>query len=79
LVLIGLITFHLFVYYSMPIEGIMTGTTRLYSYPDVEQESSLLAGMKVHILNIDDKGDWLKVETQDGVMGYIPSRYIQSI
>lgn len=59
-----------------PIEGVITHTTLLYrdagrEYAPVS-EKPIRAGIKVKILNVLDKGEWLKVVTNTGEVGYLP-------
>lgn len=61
-------------YYFIPLEGILMSSTGLYREPDFHQSqvqsTPLRKGEKVTILSL--KKDWLKIQYQDKLIGYIP-------
>ncbi len=70
-------------YYFSPLEGIITRSSSLYrdageQYAKVVNDP-LPSGQKVIIFSVHPTGKWLKIETANGVMGYIPYDSLQMI
>ncbi len=61
--------------YLAPTEGVMVRSAMLYrdageQYAQVS-DKPIPAGLKVEVLDIRQQGQWLKVLTPDGVLGYV--------
>lgn len=68
-------------YALSPLEAVVVKSSLLYRdagfyYAKVTQEP-LLSGLKVKILEVTQGGKWLKVETNDGVTGYLPEASVR--
>lgn len=66
-----------------PIEGVVVNSTILYrdagkQYAQAKEEP-LLAGMKVQVLDVLQRGLWFKIITPDGTLGYVPQTSLQLI
>lgn len=69
--------------YISPMEAIMTESSMLYrdagfQYSKISNRAQI-AGSKVKVLEILDQGEWLKVITEQGEVGYLPYKTIQLI
>lgn len=76
----GMIAFLLFcsILYSRywaPIEGVAVQAALLYRGPGNEypklSEDPLTPGSKVAVLGLEKDGDWIKISTSDGTLGYV--------
>jgi tetratricopeptide (TPR) repeat protein len=69
--------------YLSPIAGILIEPTGLYRDPTAQQvqllSTPLLEGKKVLIIDVNQEGYWLKIETPEGIIGYIPAKSIRII
>jgi hypothetical protein len=70
-------------YYLAPIEGVLIRSTLLYrdagkQYAPVNQEP-VPSGEKLSILDTAARGEWLKVETPDETIGFIPADSVRLI
>lgn len=69
--------------YFSAIEGILVLPTMIYRGPDEDytwtRMTPLFAGEKVHVLEIAPQGQWLKVRTENGDLGYVPNSTIRLI
>lgn len=63
--------------YFSPIEGVIINSSATYRGPGTEyavnEGNPILAGTKVHVLELLQEGKWLKVMTSDGQIGYLQS------
>ena len=63
-------------YYLSPIQGIILHSQILYQFPNSSapavSPNPLAPGLLVSVLNVQDQGYWIKVKSQEGVMGYVP-------
>lgn len=64
-----------------PVEGVMIQSALLYrdagtEYAKVKNEP-LLGGSKVEVLDILKDGQWLKIKSPDGTLGYVPQKTIK--
>jgi len=73
----------LFAYYFTPLEGVLVQATVFYRAPDKNQplltHFPLREGSKVRILQMRPDGEWLKIESSAGSMGYIPAKTLRPI
>lgn len=73
----------LFFYYFKSQEGILIKTAGLYRGPDWNQpqmaKAPISAGSQIQILQMTSNGDWLKVKSPDGLVGYIPITHVRLI
>lgn len=64
-------------YYTAPLEGILIAPTGFYRAPDKNQPQlttvPLFAGSKVDVLQTAADGDWIKIKSSEGLVGFIPS------
>ncbi len=79
LILLGLIA----EYYFSPLEGVLIRSSSLFrdageQYAKVIDDP-LPSGQKVIVLSVSPSGKWLKIETSNGVMGYVPFESMQMI
>ncbi|NGX41910.1 MAG: hypothetical protein K940chlam7_00184 [Chlamydiae bacterium] len=70
-------------HYLAAVEGVLVKSTALYrdaglQYAKVTKEP-ILSGNKVEILDVLDEGKWLKIETPEGDLGYVPQEAIRII
>lgn len=79
--LVWLICF--FAYFLTPTEGILVQASKLYSAPSFDQPQllnpPLLAGRQVRILQATETGEWVKIQTPEKTIGYLPFSVIRSI
>ena len=73
----------LFSYYMSPIEAVIVKSSSLYrdsgfQYAKV-QEEPVLSGNKVEVLDVADKGAWLKIRLPGGELGYVPQESLRII
>jgi tetratricopeptide (TPR) repeat protein len=73
----------IFTKYVTPLEGVLIRGASLHrdageQYALVSEEP-LLSGTKVDVLNVSNQGQWLKIETPDGNLGFIPKDSIRVI
>lgn len=70
-------------YYFAPLHGIFIQSTGLYRAPNLQQpqlsEIPLLMGSKIRIMEITEKGFWLKVIDLNGSVGYVPASTLRLI
>ncbi len=75
LLFIVLLLTRLLNWYIGPVEAILIHPTLCYSFPnamDTQADPPLLvAGLKVTILDMDTKGEWVKIKDENEVIGYI--------
>ncbi len=69
--------------YIEPIEAVIIKSSPLYrdagfQYAKVTEEP-ILSGKKVEVLDVLYEGEWLKIFTPDGKLGYVPSQAIRII
>ena len=72
-----------YTHYISPTEGILIRSSALYrdaglQYAKVSEEP-LLSGIKVEVLDVVQKGKWIKVFTPDDKLGYVPQESIRII
>ncbi len=72
-----------YLHYLAPIEGVLVKSTPLYrdaglQYAKVKEEP-LLSGAKVEVLDVVKEGQWLKIETPAGQVGYVLHESIRVI
>jgi tetratricopeptide (TPR) repeat protein len=70
-------------YYFTPSEAIVISSSGLYrdagkQYAKVI-EDPLPSGLKVKVLSIEPSGKWIKIETNNGVTGFLPFESLQVI
>ena len=70
-----LLGYGFFAKYLLPIEGVVLQTTLLYpnastQYPPLSTEP-LVSGQRVRVVDLGEKGHWLKVLAPDGRVGYV--------
>lgn len=67
--------------YFSPIQGVIIRSSMLYQAPDAQAQlvSSLPipSGLTVTVLDAKDGGLWLKIRTDEGVMGYLKEEAIR--
>ncbi len=69
--------------YLEPLQGVVMKST--YLYRDKGKEYARLgntpaaAGTKVDVLDIQNQGEWFKILTPDGTLGYVPEESIRLI
>jgi tetratricopeptide (TPR) repeat protein len=66
-----------------PIEGVLVQSSLLYRdaglhYAKVKPDP-LLAGGRVKVLDVTKAGKWLKIQTHDGTVGYVPQEALRII
>lgn len=69
--------------YLAPIEAVLVQPTPLHKdagahYAEV-LEKPTLAGVKVRVLDVKEEGNWLKIETPEGIVGFVSSDRIRVI
>lgn len=69
--------------YFTPIEAVIVHASFLYKgagkqYGKASKEI-VFSGSKVRVLDVGNEGDWLKIITEDGSLGYVPSNSLQVI
>lgn len=79
-ILLLCIGYHL---YYEPTEGVIVKATALYrdagfQYAKVVEEP-VLSGKKVRVVEVLGEGQWLKIVTPEGALGYIPSESVRII
>ncbi len=67
----------LYAHFMTPVQGVLIHAASLYrdageQYAKVS-ETPLLSGTKVEVLDTLNQGTWLKIQTPDGKLGFIPS------
>lgn len=67
-----------FTHYVSPVEAVLVRSSSLYRdagyhYAKV-MEDPLLSGLKVEVLDVLQEGNWLKVATPEGTLGYVPHK-----
>ena len=66
-----------FSYYFMSLEAIIVSPTGLYRSANKQDVQitlqPLLAGSKIHSLELTSHGEWLKIMNEQGLIGYIPA------
>lgn len=72
-----------YTYAFSSLEGVVTQASLLYRdagfhYSKVKNEP-ILAGKKVEILDAPLRGQWLKIRTDDGTVGYVPQEALKII
>jgi len=70
-------------YYFSPVEAVLVKSSALYrdageQYAKVKEEP-VASGNKVTVLDQTDSGKWMKVQTSDGSVGYIPYEAVRII
>ena len=69
--------------YFEPLEGVIVKSSLLYpgsnALSTLVSSKPLLEGSKVEILDVVHEGQWLKIRTADGLLGFIPSDAIRLI
>jgi hypothetical protein len=69
--------------YLEPISGILIKASTLYREAGQTHskitDQPVSAGLKVEVVNVQDKGRWLKIITPEGTMGYVPMENIRLI
>lgn len=77
LILSFLLFLNLFIsFYLVPLKAVLIASTGLYRSPDSSVQittTPLFEGSRLSILDEFEQGKWLKVQTPDGMMGYIPA------
>lgn len=73
----------LYTHYMAPIEAVIVQATTLHrdageQYAQVKKEP-VTAGTKVEVLSTNQNGQWLKILTPDGVLGYVLNSQIRLI
>lgn len=67
----------LYTKYIESLEGVFVLPSMLFSDSDNKSkyvdQKPLMGGSKIEVLDVDKKGEWLKVRTSDGKIGYVPS------
>jgi tetratricopeptide (TPR) repeat protein len=72
-----------YTHYVEPLEGVIVNPSVLYrdagtQYAKV-QEDPVGAGIKVEVLSVLQEGQWVKILTPDGVLGFVPADSIRII
>lgn len=66
-----------------PIFGVMIHSQGLYQEAGLTKPLlgpiPLDAGVIVTVLNVEEQGDWLKIRTPEGAMGYVPEKAIRVV
>lgn len=70
-------------YLFSPLEGVVIKSTLLYrdagtQYAKVKPDP-LAAGLKVQLHDVALGGKWVKIETDDGTVGYLPQEALESV
>jgi tetratricopeptide (TPR) repeat protein len=70
-------------YYFTPLEGILISSSGFYRAPGANQPQltavPLLAGSRVVILQSTEGGEWLKIKTSGGIVGYVQTSHLRLI
>ncbi len=77
-----LFLYALYLHYFSPLEGIMVHSSYLYRGPGPQYAQVMVpifSGTKVKVTDITAEGHWLKVETDQGSVGYVPLDSIRVI
>jgi tetratricopeptide (TPR) repeat protein len=72
----------LLAYFFTPIEAILIQPSGLYSAPSSQAQllaDPLFAGSQVQVLQANTTGDWIKIQTSNGKIGYLPYYSIRLI
>ena len=73
----------LIAYYLMPLEGITILPSGFYRDPNESglqiSPRPLLAGNKMQVLESSNRGEWLKVMDDEGLIGYVQASHIRII
>lgn len=78
--LLGLLTL-ISLSYRSPILAVVLHAQVLFQAPQSEPVSPkpIPAGLIVTVLDVQHHGSWLKIHTQDGVMGYLPENALRIV
>lgn len=72
-----------YAHYIEPVQGVMVQASALYRDAGMQYAKAVIkpvpAGLKVDVLNSKDQGQWLKIVTPDGNLGYVPMESIRLI
>lgn len=72
-----------YTHYLSIVEGVMMHTSILYSDAGLQYDkikgAPIPAGAKVHVLNADQEGTWLKIMSPDGTIGFVKQDVIRII
>lgn len=72
-----------YTHYLSPIEGVVVNASMLFRDAGkqyaVVSELPVLSGLKVKVLEVLNEGAWLKIETPDGELGYVPFESVRLI
>lgn len=68
--------------YRSPIEAVIIHAQILYQSSlgkETVSPTPIPAGLIVTVLDVQEKGRWIKIRTEDGVMGYVPQDSIRVV
>lgn len=69
--------------YLSPVRAVMVGSYGLYHGPGerfaLSTQTPMIAGVEVIVEEISDDGEWFKIETKEGLVGYVPVDTIRII
>lgn len=67
--------------YFEPMEGVVIKSSMLYrnvrKEPPFITEKPVQEGIKLEVLNVLKEGEWVKIRTEEGTVGYLPSSSIR--
>lgn len=67
--------------YVTPLEGVIVKSALLYRDAGTEyarvKEEPVVGGSKVEVIEVLSNGEWLKIKTADGTLGYVPQKTIK--
>lgn len=66
-------------WYLIPIEGVLITPTNLVELSNKQTSTSLLEGIKVQIIGIEEQGYWVKIKVEKEKVGYVPAHSIRMI
>jgi tetratricopeptide (TPR) repeat protein len=68
----------LYTKYMEPLAGVVVSPTMLYSGSDKKstyvEQKPILGGNKIEVMDVVSKGEWLKIRTGDGKIGFVESQ-----
>ena len=72
---LGFLFYATIIFYFTPIPALMVESSALYRGKGKEfgivGDKPLFAGSSIGVIDVEDGGTWLKVETEEGVVGYL--------
>lgn len=83
LVSLGFLLMAMWQHYFAPMPAIIVKASPLYRQENLQSgivgDRPLFAGSLVYVIDIREEGKWIKIETKDGTIGYLPLKSLRII